>query len=129
MKKIVLLSATVSVLLLSGCRREAETASYNLSKDADEFRIMRRVTFINTIQGEPIYSVEGNCSVSLNEVKRVLNLTCKQGDNKYAKHMLGLSDNSTFVVEQLEFNEQDPYRLKFVFKPKQVFSLPNWEVK
>lgn len=129
MKKTLLLTAGLSALFLTACRREADTASYNLSKDADEFRIMRRVTFINTIQGDPMYSVEGNCSVSLNDAKRVLNLTCKQGNNKYAKHMMGLSDNSTFIVEQLAFNEQDPYRLKFIFKPKQIFSLPNWEIK
>ncbi len=127
MKKLLLTTCIASLLVMTGCRREAEVASYNLSRDADEFRIMRRVTVFNNIKDIALFSVEGNCSVERD--MRALLLTCKQGSNEYKKHIIGLSDNVSYVVEQLAFDEQNPYRLKFIFKPQEIFSLPNWEVK
>lgn len=47
MKKFI--AAVLLALALVGCETDADVASYNLSKDADMFRIQRRVVFYNGI--------------------------------------------------------------------------------
>ncbi|EOW1885844.1 hypothetical protein ACNZ61_003056, partial [Enterococcus hirae] len=48
--------------ILAGCT-DADVASYNISEDADNFKVQRKVTFINTITNEVLYTVEGNFSI------------------------------------------------------------------
>jgi len=52
--KLVLLAAT-PLILLSGCS-DADIASKNLSKAADNFEISRRIVFYNGITGEYMLS-------------------------------------------------------------------------
>ena len=47
-------------------------------------------------------------------------MTCKTGEGTYKKHFLGLSDNVSYFVEQLEPIESDPYHYKVVFKPETI---------
>ena len=54
-------------------------------------------------------------------------MTCKVGDSQYKKHFLGLSDNVTYVVEQLEPSTEDVYHYKVVFRPETI--LPDISVE
>ena len=38
----------------------------------------------------------------------------------YKKHFLGLSDNVSYFVEQMEPIEEDPYHYKVIFKPEEI---------
>lgn len=49
-------------LSLSACT-DADIASSNLSKAADNFEVNRRVVFYNGITGEYMLSIEGLCSL------------------------------------------------------------------
>jgi hypothetical protein len=112
-------------LALSGCHRDAIVASHNLSKEADMFRIDRRVVFYNGITGEYILKVEGKCSVE--DIGTTISFICKTGPEKYKKHMLGKSDNVTYFSEQLESKGVSTYRYSVVFKPSVI--IPDVEVK
>ncbi len=46
-----------------------------------------------------------------------LEVTCKTGPAAYKKHFLGLSDNVTYFVEQMEPVAVSPYRYRVIFKP------------
>lgn len=61
MKKIILMSVLFSTALMSGCQRDAQIASSNLSKAADMFEVNRRVVFYNGITGEYMLTIEGLC--------------------------------------------------------------------
>lgn len=100
MKKIILAAVTCS--LLAGCSREADVASYNLSRAADEFEVNRRIVFYNGITGAYILVIEGLCSLGNYDSIGQLTVTCKTGPGQYKKHFLGLSDNVTFFAEQVE---------------------------
>lgn len=104
---------------LTGCN-DADVASRNLSKAADMFEINRRVVFYNGITGEYMLTVEGLCSLGNNDKAREVTITCKVGDGAYKKHFLGLSDNVTFFVEQLEPSKQSAYHYRVVFKPQTI---------
>ena len=50
MKKILVLIG-LTIVLLTGCT-SAETVSYNISRDSDEFKVKRRITFVNLRTGD-----------------------------------------------------------------------------
>ncbi|MFC2317263.1 MAG: hypothetical protein ACFNNB_01825 [Candidatus Saccharimonas sp.] len=112
---VAMLLAAVS---LAACANDSETVSHNLSQDADNFKVHRRVVFFNGITDKYLLSIEGYCSI-IDEGNQ-LEVTCKVGESTYKKHFLGLSDNVSYFVEQLEPIESDPYHYKVVFKPETI---------
>lgn len=117
------LAACILTLLLiapmTACADEdSKVVGENLSQDADNFKINRRVVFFNGITDTYLLTIEGYCSI--NDQQNQLEVTCKVGDNTYKKHFLRLSDNVTYFVEQLEPAESDPYHYKVMFKPELI---------
>lgn len=112
--------------IIAGCD-DAATASHNLSYDADNFKINRRVVFYNGITGEWILSIEGRCSIKVDTMDHQLEVVMKTSETTYKKHFLGLSDNVTYFVEQLDPAEESAYHCKILFKPTAI--LPSLEVR
>ena len=123
----IITAMTIGTLAVSGCSSDADVASHNLSKAADQFEVARRVVFYNGITGDYILTVEGLCSLGNHDKHGELSVTCKTGPSAYKKHFLGLSDNVTYFAEQLEPNSASVYRYRVVFKPKSI--IPDVEVK
>jgi hypothetical protein len=123
-KKLILSLSLIS--LLAACN-EADVASRNLSKSADMFEVNRRVVFYNGITGDYVLTIEGLCSLGNEDSARRLSITCKTGPSEYKKHFLGLSDNVTFFVEQLDAKTVSTYHYRVVFKPSVI--IPDIEIK
>lgn len=104
---------------LTGCT-DADIASRNLSQAADNFEISRRVIFYNGITGGYMLSIEGLCSLGNADKAREVTITCKTGQGVYKKHFLGLSDNVTYFVEQLEAKDVSAYHYRVIFKPQTI---------
>lgn len=126
MKKFLSLLLISSVLFLSGCS-DADIASQNLSKADDYFEIDRRIVFYNGITGEYIITIEGKCSLGNYDQHGKFSITCKTGPNEYKKHFLGLSDNVTYFVEQLNSKSVSAYHYKVMFKPQTI--IPDVDLK
>ena len=107
-----------STLVLAGCQPDAQVASYNLSKAADNFEITRRVVFMNGITDNYMLEIVGLCSIE-DQVNQ-LEVTCKTGPDAFKKHFLGLSDNVTYFVEQLEARDVNVYHYRVTFKPQGI---------
>ena len=118
MKKLLLV--TVLLVVFVGCRSDADVASQNLSKAADQFEVSRRIVFYNGITGDYILVLEGLCSLGNNDPDGELSVTCKTGPASYKKHFLGLSDNVTYFAEQIEQVETDVYHYRVIFKPEAI---------
>lgn len=125
MKKTVLLLALLAAL--GGCSSDADRAAQNLSTAADNFEINRRIVFYNGITNDYMLSIEGLCSKDGTSTDRKLSITCKVGPTTYKRHMLGLSDNVTYFIEQLEPVKASAYHYRVVFKPANI--IPDFEVK
>lgn len=117
----------LAALLLAGCAREADIASQNLSVAADQFEVSRRIVFYNGFTSEYILTIEGLCSLGNYDKDRQLSVTCKIGPAAYKKHFLGLSDNVTYFVEQMDPAQASPYQYRVIFKPLSI--VPNVEVR
>lgn len=122
----VILFGALMVGQLSGCT-DADVASQNISKAADQFEINRRVVFYNGISGEYILTIEGLCSLGNTDKSREISITCKTGPRSFKKHFLGLSDNVTFFAEQLESANVSAYHYKVIFKPQTI--IPDIDLK
>ena len=116
---ILLIVLLLAALIISSCSA-ADTASYNLSKSADAFQITRRIIFYNGITGDYMLQVEGLCSIGNSDISGEISITCKVGPEEYKKHYLGLSDNVTYFVEQIDSISLDPYHYLVIFRPSVI---------
>ena len=125
MKKLLIALSALSIL--AGCSSDADVASRNLSQAADNFDIARRVVFYNGINGEYMLTIEGYCSLGNNDKTGRLSVTCKTSPGVYKKHYLGLSDNVTFFVEQLDAKNVSTNFYRVVLKPSVI--IPDIQIK
>lgn len=51
----------LAVLALAGCSSDADVASDNLSKAAEQFEVNRRIVFFNGITDKYLLTIEGRC--------------------------------------------------------------------
>jgi hypothetical protein len=113
-------------LMLTGCTADdADVVNENLSKDADNFKVLRRVVFYNAILDKYIMTVEGYCSVDPGDAVR-MGVTCKVG-NEYKRNAMGKSDNVMWFYEQMGTSGVSPNHYKIVFKPSVI--IPDPEVR
>ena len=126
MRKLACLVVILAAIgLLVSCGSQADVASRNVSKAADQFQIMRRIVFYNGITDSYMLTIEGLCSLGNLDPVDELSITCKTGPTAYKKHFLGLSDNVTYFVEQLEAANVSVYHYKVYFRPTVI--LPDIE--
>ena len=125
MKKLIVTLLAAAALV--GCQSDADVASRNVSKAADNFEVARRVIFYTGIKNDYMLSIEGYCSLGNNDRAGFLSVTCKTGPGIYKKHFLGLSDNVTFFVEQLEAKNVSTSFYRVVFKPSTI--IPDIEIR
>jgi hypothetical protein len=111
---------------LTACS-DAQVASNNLSKAADNFEINRRIVFFNGITGEYMLSIEGLCSIGSASETKAVAVTCKTGPSTYKKHFLGLSDNVSYFAEQVDGANVSAYNYRVVFKPAAI--VPDIELR
>ncbi|WP_026394967.1 hypothetical protein [Acetobacterium malicum] len=118
MKKIVLMIALMGLLLLTGCESEAEKVSYNLSQQADNFNVIRQLTVINCIEGDVLFQMTGKMSITADTADNQLEVIVEDEDGSYKKHFIGLSDNVTYVLEDLGENAVSKYKYTLNYNPK-----------
>ena len=121
-KKIMLILIILTIGIIMTACTSAEQVGYNLSREADEFKVTRRITFINLRTNEYLFTMTGNCSVQggIKSDSNELEIVCRIGDNAYQKHMLYIADETTYVIEQLESNDVSRYDYEFVFRPEAI---------
>lgn len=119
MKKILaaFLALTILLVSFSGCD-EASRVSHNLSQEADNFNVVRKLTVINCIQGDVLFQMTGKMSIKADTVDNQLEIIVENGDGNYEKHFVGLSDNVTYVLEDLGSHDVDKYKYTLNFNPK-----------
>jgi hypothetical protein len=110
---------------LSGCS-DAEVASYNTSRSADQFEIYRRVVFYNGITDSYIMTIEGYCSIEKEE-DGMIRVMVKTEDGKYLKHYLVPSDNVTMFAEQLRPSKVSTGHYRVIFKPSVI--IPDIDIR
>lgn len=123
---LLLMVVFVAAIAISACgSTPAQIASSNLSKEAEQFRIQRRIVFYNGITDKIMLNVEGDCSIETPESEKI-EVTCRAPNQKLFKDYLGLSDNVTYIVQQLEPVTVSTSHYKVVFQPSAL--IPDFEI-
>jgi hypothetical protein len=118
-KKVLSLMLILTILtVFTACSTEAERVSYNLSQQADNFNIVRQLTVINCITGDTLFQMTGKMSITADTEDNQLEIIVEDS-GEYVKHFVGLSDNVTYVVEDLNLgaNEVSKYKYTLNFNP------------
>lgn len=123
--KLLALGVICSAAIV-GCSRDAQVASHNLSKAADNFQLDRRIVFYNGVTGDYVLTIEGKCSFEAVSERKV-DVTCKTSEKEYKKHSLGISDNVTYFSEQLNSKGVSTYQYKVDFRPSVI--IPDIDLK
>ncbi|MBB2184138.1 hypothetical protein H0486_14750 [Lachnospiraceae bacterium MD1] len=118
MKKGILLIALIATLFLTGCESEADRVSHNLSQQADNFNVVRQITVINCIEGDVLFQMTGKMSITADTADNQLEIIVEDENGNYKKHFIGLSDNVTYVVEDLDINNVSKYKYTLNYNPK-----------
>ena len=120
MKKfIAILIALTMTVTLVGCETtQADQVSYNLSLEADNFNDVRQITVINCLQGDVLFQMTGKISIEADTVDNQLEIIVEDENGNYKKHFIGLSDNVTYVVEDITSDDVDNYKYTLNFNPK-----------
>lgn len=128
MKRI--LTAAMSVLIIgamavgfTGCDQQADRVSYNISKQADNFNVIRQITVINCIKGDVLFQMTGKMSMCVDSGENQLEITVEDEKGAYKKHFIGLSDNVTYTVEDVTDNYVDNYHYTLNFNPNMWFPI------
>lgn len=112
--RVTMLAATL--LALSGCT-EAERVSTNLAQESDNFNVVRKVTVLNAITNDTMFEMTGKMSIKADTADKQLEIVVED-NGKYQKHIIGLSDNVSYVVQDLDVKDVDKYHYSINFNPK-----------
>lgn len=105
-----------TLLALSGCT-EAERVSSNLALESDNFNVVRKVTVLNAITNDTMFEMTGKMSIKADTADKQLEIVVED-NGKYQKHIIGLSDNVSYVVQDLDVKDVDKYHYSINFNPK-----------
>lgn len=127
MKKLLIAAAIalVGITTVACTDDDATVVSENISKDADNFKILRKVVVFNGITDQYLLTVEGFCNIV--DEENQLEITCKVGEDRYTKDFAGLSDNVSYFVKQVEGAKVSKDHYKVTFKPSTV--IPDIELR
>ncbi len=121
MNKIIAAATTVlAAATLAGCSSDADVASENLSKAADNFEVARNIVFFNGITDKYLLQIKGYCAIFPDTGSKKLDVVCKRGNGNLEKHFLGLSDNVSYFVEQIEGKPVGTDFYEVNFKPQSI---------
>ncbi len=123
MKKKIGMLITMALLIclvLTGCT-EADRVSLNVSKEADNFNVTRKLTVLNARTDTILLELTGTFSLK-NNSDNELEIIIETAEGKYQKDYVYLNDYTMYVVEDLSGASVDKYHYEINF-------LPEWGLK
>ena len=119
-KRIVVVIAVIMLMasMLVGCT-EASQVSYNVSQEADNFNVLRRFAVINTRTDKVEFELIGAFSLDASAYPKISVIVEKE-DGSYFKHIIGLNDDTFYVVEDLGGAEVNKYKYEVNYIPETI---------
>lgn len=122
MKKILILTL-ITISVLCSCGNQANRVSFNVSKEADNFNVVRRLTVINTRTDKCLMQMTGRISIEdvTGGIAVLVELDRKKGI--YQKHWVYLNENTMYMVEDLNGVKVSKYDYELEFMPQELISV------
>ena len=121
MKKIkVIVAVVIMALTLGACASQAQTVSYNVSKEADNFNVMRRLTVINSRSDKVVLMMVGKISIEDVTDGIAVIVEIDHAKKIYQKHYVYLNEWTMYTVEDVSGVEVSPYIYEMEFMPERI---------
>ena len=72
---------------------------------------------INCLQGDVLFQMTGKMSITADTDDNQLEVVVEDENGDYKKHFIGLSDNVTYVVEDITSKDVNKYKYTLNFNP------------
>lgn len=107
----------IVAMSVTGCR-QSNRVSYNISKQADNFNVTRRLTVINTRTDKCLLQMTGKISIKdvQDGIAVLVELDRKKGI--YQKHYVYLNENTMYTVEDISGTNVSKYAYEVEFMPQ-----------
>ena len=121
-KRIAVLMTLVILVcfVATGCT-EADQVSANISQEADNFNVTRKLTVLNARTDTILLELTGTFALK-NNTANELEVIIETEEGKYKKDLVYLNDYTMYVVEDVSGADVDKYHYEINF-------LPEWGVK
>lgn len=106
------------ILTLTGCS-QSYRVSENISQEANNFNVVRRITVINARTDTVLLQLTGTFSLR-NNSDNELEVICELEDGKYQKHYVYLNEYTLYVVEDLSGSNVSKYSYELNFLPEMI---------
>lgn len=80
--------------------------------------VARRVTVINCLHCDVLFRMTGKLSITADTANKQLEIIVEDEHGNYKKHFIGLSNNITYVVEDITSGDVSNYKYTLNFNPK-----------
>lgn len=114
----ILASALIVMMALTGCVTEANKVSYNISQQADNFNVVRRLTVINTRSDKCILQMTGKISIEDQPDGIAVLVELDRDKGIYQKHYIYMNENTMYTVEDVSGVEVSRYAYEMEFMPQ-----------
>jgi len=115
---VMMVIIAIVALLMSGCR-ESEKVSYNISQQADNFNVTRKITVINVRDDTILYELVGNFALT-NEGNNELSIISEVAPGSYKKDYIYLSEWTTYIVQDVSGAYVDQYHYEVNILPQMI---------
>lgn len=124
MKRIwAILILFVMIISLTACSTEADKVSYNLSKEADNFNITRRLIVVNLRDNSVILQAVGKISIHKDNTDNQLEITVEVSPGVYEKNFVGLNEWVCYTVEQCDPAVVSKYGYELEWMPESIIPI------
>lgn len=114
---ILLLCLTAT---FAGSCTQARRVSQNISQQADNFNVIRRLTVLNARTDKPMFELVSAFSITVDSEDKQLEVVCETGPNEYKKHFIGLNEWTLYVVEDIGGSDVSKYHYEVNFLPEMI---------
>ena len=118
-RKLIMVIAVYAVLALAGCR-QATMISYNVSKEADNFNVTRRLTVINTRTDKCILQMVGKMSIEDQSDGIAVLVEVDRENGLYQKHYVYMNEWTMYTVEDISGINVSKYAYELEFMPESL---------
>lgn len=121
MKKLLIIILCV-MFVTTGCflDTEADKVSYNLSKEADNFNITRRLVVMNVRDNTIIMQAIGKISINVDMADSQLEIVAEVSPGVYEKNFIGLNPYITYTIEQCDPAVVSQYGYELEWMPESL---------
>ena len=114
------IAVLLAALSLAGCDSEAYKVSHNVSKEADNFNVTRRVTVINTRTDKVLLQMTGKISIQDVSNGMAIIVEIDRDRGIYQKHYVYLNENTMYTVEDITGVSVSRYAYEMEFMPQAI---------